>query len=111
MAKITVGCMLPNGIVLTHPTSGARVELAGLHSARKIYAGAKHASTEVEQDVWDGIKAAYKDSPLFKSESPSIFDARNETDAKAKAKELSEEKTGLEPLAQDAGGVKKEDGK
>ena len=105
MAKIVIGCRLPNGLTLTHPITKDKVTLAGLHSAKMI--GSTHVSTEVDQDFWDVWKAAYKDYAPLKS--GSIFEARNETEALAKSKELRKETTGFEPIKQDAAVVKKLD--
>jgi hypothetical protein len=111
MAKIIVGCRLPNGLVLTHPKSGETVTLAGLHSSKII--GATHVSTEVDSDFWEAWKASMGNNftPL---KTGAIFEARSETDALAKAKELRKENTGFEPMGTDgkdprASGVKKAD--
>lgn len=102
MAKVIIGCRLPNGLTLTHPVTRERVTLAGLHSAKII--GAKHVTTEVDADFWDTWKAAYPEYAPLKT--GAIFEAKNETDAKAKAIELRDEKTGFEELKPDAMGVK-----
>jgi hypothetical protein len=104
MARIIIGCRLPNGLTLTHPISKEKVTLDGLYKAKIV--GSTHVSTEVDADFWEAWKASMgKDYAPLKS--GAIFEARNETEAIAKAKDLRKEKTGLEPMAQDAGGVKK----
>jgi len=107
MAKILIGCRLPNGLTLHHPISTEKITLAGLHSSKII--GATHVSTEVDSEFWDAWKVAYKDYAPLKS--GAIFEARNETEALAKSKELRKEKTGFEPMQQDAAGVKPDKGK
>jgi hypothetical protein len=112
MAKIVIGCRLPNGLALTHPISGETVTLAGLHSSKII--GSTHVSTEVDADFWEAWKAKYKDFQPLKT--GAIFEARNESEAISKAKELRKEKTGFEPMATDgkdprAPGAKKADAK
>lgn len=108
MAKLVIGCKLPNGLTLVHPKQkGVRVTLAGLNSARII--GATYVTTEVEQDFWDSFKAAHSDFAPIKT--GAIFEARSGTEAQAKAKELKDEKTGLEPIQQDAAGVTPDKGK
>lgn len=105
MAKIIIGCKLPNGITLRHPTikGGPDVTLKGLH--KSLIIGADHATTEVDDDFWKAWKAKNEDfEPLT---SGAIFEARSVNDAAAIAREFSERKTGLEPMAQDAMGVKK----
>lgn len=107
MAKIIIGCKLPNGITLRHPTikvgPESSVTLKGLH--KSLIIGADHATTEVDDDFWKAWKAKNEDfEPLT---SGAIFEARSVNDAAAIAREFSERKTGLEPMAQDAMGVKK----
>ena len=111
MAKIIIGCRLPNGLTLHHPITKEAVTLAGLHSSKII--GATHVTTEVDADFWEAWKEKFKDYAPLKS--GAIFEARNETDATSKAKELRKEKTGFEPMATDgkdarASGVKTDAG-
>ena len=111
MAKIVIGCRLPNGLVLTHPISGETLTLEGLHKAKII--GSTHVSTEVDADFWEEWKTSMgKDFAPLKT--GAIFEARNETEAISKSKELRKEKTGFEPMATDgkdprATGTKKAD--
>lgn len=106
--KVVIGCKLPNGLTLIHPThKHVRVTLAGLNSSKII--GASHVTTEVDQEFWDTFKAAHTDYAPLKS--GAIFDARNETEAQAKGKELKNQKTGFEALPQDSGGVTTDKGK
>lgn len=100
---IVIGCRLPNGLTLTHPITKEKVTLAGKFASMIV--GATHMTTEVDQEFWDTWKAAYADYTPLKS--GAIFEARTVTEAKEKAKDLVSEKTGFEPLAQNAGGVKK----
>jgi hypothetical protein len=102
MAKVVIGCRLPNGLTITHPTTKAKVTLAGTFSSKII--GATHATTLVEQEFWDTWKKAYSDYAPLKN--GSIFEARSGTEAGEKAKDLEDEKTGFEPMARDAAGVK-----
>lgn len=109
MAKtVIVGCKLPNGLVIEHPTNKAiSVELAGVNSAKIL--GSTYGTTEVDGDFWDAWAAANADFAPFKS--GAMFVARTIGDAAAIAKEQAEIETGLEPLKQEgdkrAGGVKK----
>lgn len=102
--KIIIGCRLPNGILLKHPNPdvSATVKLNGKFSSKII--GATYGSTEVDADFWEAWKKAYANYQPLKS--GAIFEARSETEAVAKAKELVKEKTGFEPMPQDAAGVK-----
>lgn len=107
MAKIIIGCRLPNGLTLHHPVTGEAVTLDGLHKSKII--GATHVSTEVDAEFWDAWKTKFKDYAPLKA--GAIFEARSETDALAKAKELRKERTGFEPMQTDgkdqrASGVK-----
>lgn len=105
MPKVLIGCRLPNGLTITHPTTKKQITLNGLFQSKII--GATHALTEIEQEFWDTWKTAYKDYKPLKN--GSIFEARGVREAEDKAKELKDEKTGFEPVAQDSGGVKKAD--
>jgi hypothetical protein len=104
MAKVLIGCRLPNGLVLQHPNPevAVRVRLNGKFSSKII--GATHGTTEVDADFWEVWKKAYANYQPLKS--GAIFEARSETESAAKAKELSKELTGFEPMKQDAAGVK-----
>lgn len=111
MANILVGCRLPNGLTITHPVSKQKVTIAGTYSSKIVKKdgspAADYVTTEVDADIWDTWKKAYSDYGPLKS--GAIFEARNRTEALDKAKELKNEKTGFEPMAQDALGVKKVD--
>jgi len=102
MAKILIGCRLPHGLTLTHPATKVQVVVAGLHSSKII--GATHVTTEVDADFWQTWKTAYSDYVPLKT--GAIFEARSDSEALGKAKELRKEKTGFEPMAQDAAGIK-----
>lgn len=105
---IIIGCKLPNGLLLRHPDpkSTEEVRLNGLNSLGEkiIHAGA-FATTEVDAEFWATWKLSYSTFQLLRN--GSIFEAKNETDAKAKGKELAKEKTGLEPIDPKAHGVEK----
>jgi hypothetical protein len=105
MAKILIGCRLPNGLTLHHPDPEKRnvkVTLAGLNRLKII--GNTHNTTEVDADFWELWKTAYSDFAPLKT--GAIFEAKSLTDAGAKAVELVKEKTGFEPLEKDAPGIK-----
>lgn len=105
--KILVGCRLPNGLTITHPETKQAVTLAGLRSVKII--GSTYATTEVDADFWATWKKVYSDYAPLKN--GAIFEARSGTEAKEKATDLEGEKTGLEPMPQEAAGVVKDDGK
>ena len=104
MAKnYTVGCKLPNGIILEHPSDENKtVELSGLNKILII--GAEYATTEVDSEFWDAWIAAHQDYPALKS--GAIFVAKTTAEVAAVAKENQGRITGLEPMKQNAGGVK-----
>jgi hypothetical protein len=100
--RVTIGCKLPNGIVLELPDKDKKivtVTLEGPNGSKII--GATHGETSVDADFWNGWKAAHKDFVPFKS--GAIFQAKTSKDAAAKAKDTPN--TGLEPLPQKAMGV------
>ena len=103
---VLIGCKLPHGLILDHPLDvSKKVELAGLNKA--IIIGADCATTPVDGEFWETWKTVHKDFPALKS--GAIFEAKDAASAKAKAKELKDEKTGFEPMPQEAQGVKPAD--
>ena len=100
---VLICCKLPHGLILDHPLDvSKKVELAGLNKA--IIIGADCATTPVDGEFWETWKTVHKDHPAIKS--GAIFEARTTEEVKAKAKELKDEATGFEPMAQNAQGVK-----
>lgn len=104
MTKILIGCRLPHGLTITHPARpNIKATIAGFHASKII--GATYSTTEVDADLWAAWKAVYTDYKPLKT--GAIFEARSGTEAGEKAKDLVKEKTGFEPLAPEANGVKK----
>jgi len=109
MASITIGCRLPNGLILELPGKPP-VPLNGQNSAQAgspiiLLSESDCGFTEVNADFWAEWKKIYKGfAPL---ESNAIFEAKNRADAKDIAKELKKEKTGHEPLPQKTGAISK----
>jgi hypothetical protein len=111
MGFITIGCRLPNGLILELPGK-APVTLKGQNSAQEgrpiiLLTADDCGYTDVDADFWQAWKAAYKGfAPL---ENNAIFEAKNRNEAVSIAKELKDEKTGLEPMPQTSGEIKKAD--
>lgn len=101
MAKETVliGCRLPNGIILTHPQNkDQKVHIAGC-SGEKLESGLHlppraFATTRVDAEFWSAWKAAYQGFPPLKNRA--LFEARDEQEAAAKAKDSG--RTGFEQM-------------
>lgn len=105
-STVFVGCKLPHGIILEHPTNeNQKVQLSGLNKIMII--GATHAMTELDSEFWDAWIAANKNFQPLKT--GAIFIAKNSSELQAVAKEYEKVKTGFEPMAQDALGVKPAD--
>lgn len=103
MANVTVGCRLPNGIIIQHPENpNIKALIIGINKAQII--GASYVSTPVDEDLWNAWIAVHADFPAIKN--GSLFVAKNNTEAKVVAKEFEDEKTGLEPVKPDSLGVK-----
>lgn len=104
---VTVGCRLPYGLILRLPGSAAEVTLGGpkllIADGKKL--SSSFVTTQVDAEFWATWKEAYKNSPILASHS--IFEARNESEANAKGKELASEPTGFEQMPQTAAGVSK----
>lgn len=93
--KVTVGCKLPNGIILEHPMDPSiKVEIAGLNKVTII--GAGYASTDVDADFWEVWHNANKTFSAVVS--GAIFASKSSNDVKAIAKEFADRSTGLEPM-------------
>jgi hypothetical protein len=106
--KVIIGCRLPHGLVLEHPLQkDVKATLAGVHSSKII--GATFVITEVDSELWELWKSTHATfQPLT---SGAIFEARNESEAAGKGKEMKKEKTGFEPMPQESLGVKSSDKK
>jgi hypothetical protein len=106
--KVIVGCKLPHGLVISHPNAPEKkAVIQGLN--KSIIKGASHVMTHVDADLWEAWASTHKDFPALKSKA--IFVAKTQDEADGKSKDLSKVKTGLEPMPQEALGVKKDDGK
>ena len=110
MAQITIGCRLPSGLIIK--VGDKSVELEGQRQTQKrspviLLSNDDYGTTEVDASFWEAWKQAVGEdfAPL---KSGAIFEAKNQTEASAKAKDLKSKKTGHEPMTQDDGGVKKE---
>lgn len=103
-SKVLVGCRLPHGLIIEHPTDpNKKVELQGLNKTRII--GATHCTTEVDGEFWAAWKMFHDKHPALKS--GAIFEAKDARSVEAKAKELEKEKTGFEQMSQAQGDLAK----
>lgn len=112
MSTVTIGCRLPSGLIIDLEKDGKIVKSIELEGQRQLHARSKiiilgeedYGTTEVDAADWEHFKKQVGEefAPLV---SGAIFEAKNEKDAKAKAKELKKEKTGHEPMAQEDNGI------
>lgn len=105
MAKetILIGCKLPHGLQIAHPADSTfTATIQGMKSSKII--GATFVTTEIDKELWDVWKVAYADYVPLKA--GMIFEARNQTEANSKGKELEKVKTGFERLDPKAEGVR-----
>jgi hypothetical protein len=108
---VIIGCRLPSGILL-ELANGQKFELAGQRQTQErspviLLTADDYGITEVDADFWTQWKKEYAGfQPLT---SGAIFEAKNDKDAKAIAKELRNEKTGHEPLSQTDKNITKAD--
>lgn len=106
MAKdtILIGSRLPFGLKIEAADSSGVVrtfEIKGLNSSRII--GATHVTTEVPRDLAEAWVSKNPDFPAIRN--GAIFPAESERDALSLAREVSGEKTGMEPLKPGSEGV------
>ena len=111
MANVTIGCRLPNGLVIE--VGDQKVELEGQRQTQKrskiiLLSDDDYGLTEVDASFWDAWKKIVG-ADFYPLKSGAIFEAKNTTDADAKAKDLKSKKTGHEPMEPEAEGVKKAD--
>ncbi len=103
-AKVLVGCRLPHGLIIEHPTDpNKKVELQGRNKSRII--GATHCVTEVDGEFWQAWQMFHEKHPALKS--GAIFVAKDSKSVKAKARELEKQRTGFEQMSQAQGDLKK----
>lgn len=108
MAKVTIGCRLPTGLVIE--VNQHKVTLEGQRQAQErspiiLLTEDDYGITEVESSFWEAWKKQVGDdfTPL---KSGAVFEAKSAREAGAKAKDMKEAPTGHEPMKQDAAGVK-----
>lgn len=112
--SVVIGCRLPCGIILDLADASGKivkVELNGQNSAQEgspiiLLSKKDYGITYVDSDFWEAWKKEFSAFPALTS--GAIFEAKDERDARAMQKELQDEPTGHEPVAQDSGGVKTE---
>ena len=109
MTTIIIGCRHPSGLVIE--AAGQVITLEGQRQAQErspiiILSEDDYGTTEVDGAVWEAWKkqVGADFAPL---KSGMLFEAKSEKDAKAKARDLKDEKTGHEAMPQNDGKVSK----
>lgn len=98
MAKVTVGCKLPNGLIIE--VDGVRVTLNGVNKSNIV--GADHCTTLVDESFWNAWLKEHE--TLMAVTSGAIFVAKNDVEAAAIVKD-KKTKTGLEGASPKESGV------
>jgi hypothetical protein len=102
---VTVGCKLPNGIVIQ--IGEKKVKLNGFNQ-NMIQVGDGFGLTEgVDKEFFDAWCEKHKAFAVVKN--GMVFAQKNTTEAAAQGKDLKEKKSGLEQLKPDSEGVKTSD--
>lgn len=105
--KVVVACKLPHGVVIPATDKTPEVTLAGAYTHRSfqmdrgIIAPIAYGTTEVDADVWEGVKKHYADWKPIKA--GVIFAQAKAADLKAEAKEKAGLSTGIEQAPQPEG--------
>lgn len=95
MSTVTIGCKLPNGIFMQHGET--RVRINGWNN--NTIQGLKHGITyDVPADLWNAWKEEHAESKLITN--GLIFAEESSKKAKDKAKDLKDQNSGHEQLAQ-----------
>ncbi len=104
---VTVGCKLPNGLVVD--IDGYTVTLNGANASNIV--GGYGLTENVDKAAFEKWLKAHADQPYVKNEL--IFAQAKTNSAESKAKENAAVKSGLEGLPQNnpAAGIEKADGK
>lgn len=104
--QVTVGCKLPNGLVLE--VDGKQAIISGYRGEDVRIIGG-YGLTQVDKELWDAWLKTHKEQPYVKN--GVIFAQDNGNSARAQAKEQEKVKSGLDPLPQDnpAPGIKRDD--
>jgi hypothetical protein len=112
-STITIGCKLPNGLILTNPLNPSdKVTIKGLNSAPRGMNDQPieipYATTEVDKDFWEAWLLMHnpKNNPFKPLASGALFECGTRDNAEAVYREREKEKTGLEPLKHTENGVK-----
>ncbi len=102
MATVLVGCRLPSGLILHHPSDRKiTVKLKGVMEplGNGLWAPPRtYATTEVDAEFWAAWKAAYSGNPPLQNRA--VFEAKTEQEAAAKAKDT--DRTGFEQTNRNA---------
>lgn len=102
MPNITVGCKLPNGLILQ--LNDKTVSLNGFMKGRAI--GGYGLTEGVDEAFFNEWIKSHSDMLVVKNEL--IFKQKNLKEAKSQAKDTADKKSGLEPLDQkDGAGTEK----
>ena len=109
---IFIGCRLPNGLEIEATDASGKsqkVTLLGQNSAQArspiiILSPDDYGLTEVDESLWAAWKKEFAEFPPLVNNA--IFEAKDEKEAKAKHKELKDEKTGLEGMSQEVKDIK-----
>lgn len=95
MATVTIGCKLPNGIIMQ--VGKTRVRVNGWN--QNLIQGISHGTTEnVPADLWEAWKKEHAESKLVKD--GFIFASESTKNVEAKAKDKKDQKSGHEQLPQ-----------
>lgn len=98
MAKaktVTVGCKLPNGLILE--VDGKTVELSGANSS--VVVGGHGITRDVDAALWDAWLKEHSERDMVKN--GFVFAHEKIASTNAEAEEKSDNKTKLEPMAPD----------
>ncbi|EFE94002.1 hypothetical protein [Serratia odorifera] len=104
--QVTVGCKLPNGLVLN--VQGKQVKINGCRSKEARIIGG-YGLTAVDKELWEAWLKIHAEQPYVKN--GVIFAQDNGNSVRSQAKEQENIKSGLEPLPQKnpAPGIQRDD--
>ena len=105
MSTVTIGCKLPNGVLMSAQVGGKEVECRINGWNQNLIQGTGHGIThDVPKDLWDAWREKFKDSKLVKG--GFVFAHAQERSVKAEANEKKGNKSGTEQLPQLTGDAK-----
>lgn len=96
MATVIIGCKVPNSLIIEYKGKSAKINGSQSEDGMIMFEKGEHIGItyNVDKELWDNWREVHKNHPALVNQH--IFETKSENSAKAQAKELKGNKTGLE---------------